>query len=594
MLKSLIASSLLILLSLLIHTDNLQAQVETPILQCVNIQSNDGSIQITWQPSSNNQCGVSFTAYNIYVAIDETGPFSLLAAITNEAATTYNDNVSDASNTLYFYITKECAGIESAPSNTVNTNFPVAPVITLVSVLPDNSVQLAWEDSTSPEAFGYIIYRANPDGTFSPIGTVDESGSNFYGDTTAEPNLQSESYKLAAFDSCSTEPGPTSIVHSTIYLEYELNSCEGEVRFEWNDYEAWDISEYRLVEVTTNGLNQLVTTLDPVLLAYNLEGLTEATCFALEAVKDGSNGATKSISNVVCIDPDFVESPDFIYMTNVTVNDAGANEIEWTLDNSITLNTLNIKRGIADSSDLSTLTNFGATPPFEYVDAAVQSNFNNYVYQIEHVDECGQKAFSSIAKTILLTGEDQFGNGNQLNWTPFYITHGTVIGYTILRADYFGIDDIGSFTALNNTLPNELSYTDIIGDLGSNGIGFCYKIEANYTLSLPNGINETNSSISNAFCISQASQIHVPNAFVPQGQNNIFKPIISYPNPDAYEMFIVNRWGEIMFTTTNPDEGWNGDYKSSIAAQGVYSYVIKMTSFSGYQLERKGTVLLIR
>lgn len=596
MLKSLIASSLLIFLSLLIHTNSLKAQVETPILQCVNIQSNDGSIQITWQPSSPNQCGVSFTAYNIYVASDETGPFSLLASVGNEAQTTYNDNVSDANNTLYFYVTKECAGIESPPSQTVNTDFPTAPPITLVSVLPDNSVQLVWESSTSPEAFGYIIYRANEDGTFSPIDTIYESdNNNFYGDLEAEPNLRSESYKIAAFDSCSLEPGPTSETHSTIHLEYQLDACNGEVRFEWNAYEAWNIAEYRLVEVMPNGLNQIITTLDPALLAYNLENLSATTCFALEALKNDSNGATKSISNAVCIDPDFVESPDFIYMTSLTINDDGASEIEWIIDNSIPINILNIQRGIADSSNLSYLANFNPPAlPFEYTDAAIQSSFNNYVYQIEHVDECGQQAFSSIAKTILLTGEDQFGNGNALTWTPFYITYGIVTGYTISRADFFGPNDIGSFTILNTVSANETSYTDVISGLGSNGIGYCYKIDAIYSLNLPNGVNETNTSTSNVVCISQASQIHVPNAFVPQGQNNIFKPIITYPNADAYEMFVVNRWGEIMFTTTNPDDGWNGDYKGDIAPQGVYSYVIKMTSFSGYQLERKGTVLLIR
>ena len=581
---------------MLISTNNLKAQTETPILQCVNIQSNDGSIQITWQPSSTNQCGVSFTAYNIYVATSETGPFSLLTSVTNEGQTTYNDNTSDATNTLYFYVTKECAGIESAPSDTVNTNFPVAPLITLVSVLPDNTVQIAWESSTSPEAFGYIIYRANEDGTFSPIDTVYVSdNNNFYGDTTAEPNLHSESYKIAAFDSCSLEPGPTSEVHSTIFLEYEVDACNGEVRFEWNAYEAWDIEEYRLVEVTPNGLNQLITTLDPILLAYTYEDLAAATCFALEVVEAGSNGSTKSLSNAVCIDPDFVESPDFIYMTNATINDDGASEIEWVIDNSIPINILNIQRGINDSSDLSYLTNFSpAALPFEYTDAAIQSSFNDYVYQIEHVDECGQQDFSSIAKTILLTGEDQFGNGNQISWTPFYITHGTVTGYTILRADFLGLNDVGSFTIIDNVSASELSYTDIVSELGSNGIGFCYKVEATYTLNLPNGVNETNISASNVVCVSQASQIHVPNAFVPQGQNNIFKPIITYPNADAYEMYVINRWGEIMFTTTNPDDGWNGDYKGDIAPQGVYSYVIKMTSFSGYQLERKGTVLLIR
>ncbi|MBK8472793.1 MAG: gliding motility-associated C-terminal domain-containing protein [Sphingobacteriales bacterium] len=102
------------------------------------------------------------------------------------------------------------------------------------------------------------------------------------------------------------------------------------------------------------------------------------------------------------------------------------------------------------------------------------------------------------------------------------------------------------------------------------------------------------SSRSNIICINQTSRVFVPNAFLPNGVNNVFKPLLIFPDEDTYSMLIMNRWGEIVFKTNDPNEGWNGEYKNDLAPQGSYAYVIQMTTPTGYQIERKGTVTLIR
>jgi gliding motility-associated-like protein len=60
--------------------------------------------------------------------------------------------------------------------------------------------------------------------------------------------------------------------------------------------------------------------------------------------------------------------------------------------------------------------------------------------------------------------------------------------------------------------------------------------------------------------------VFIPNAFSPNddGLNDVFKPITL--ELEFYELTIVNRWGQILFTTQNIEEGWDGKNASA----GVY------------------------
>ena len=88
----------------------------------------------------------------------------------------------------------------------------------------------------------------------------------------------------------------------------------------------------------------------------------------------------------------------------------------------------------------------------------------------------------------------------------------------------------------------------------------------------------------------------VPNAFVPYGRNQEFKPLISFSEGLDYKMTIYDRYGSVVFTTTTIAEGWNGQLggQGRDMPQGVYTYYIKVKRTDGLELERKGTLTLIR
>jgi len=57
-----------------------------------------------------------------------------------------------------------------------------------------------------------------------------------------------------------------------------------------------------------------------------------------------------------------------------------------------------------------------------------------------------------------------------------------------------------------------------------------------------------------------------------------------------FSMVIYNRWGQLIFETTNPAEGWDG--KNTPA--GVYSWVISYSYMVGKVVKMRGSVMLIR
>jgi gliding motility-associated-like protein len=88
--------------------------------------------------------------------------------------------------------------------------------------------------------------------------------------------------------------------------------------------------------------------------------------------------------------------------------------------------------------------------------------------------------------------------------------------------------------------------------------------------------------------------IYVPNAFTPNGdiRNETFLPITR--GVKNYSFSIFNRWGELLFHTTDIHQGWDGTYKGVRCKEDAYNYVIKVTGLQSQSKEMKGSVMLLR
>jgi gliding motility-associated-like protein len=93
--------------------------------------------------------------------------------------------------------------------------------------------------------------------------------------------------------------------------------------------------------------------------------------------------------------------------------------------------------------------------------------------------------------------------------------------------------------------------------------------------------------------------VYIPNTFSPNGDgiNDLFKISTSDSELDDYLFSVYNRWGELMFETTDPTQGWNGAANGSdyFVPPGVYPYYVKYSGICQSEtLEEKGFVTLIR
>jgi len=88
--------------------------------------------------------------------------------------------------------------------------------------------------------------------------------------------------------------------------------------------------------------------------------------------------------------------------------------------------------------------------------------------------------------------------------------------------------------------------------------------------------------------------IFVPSAFTPDGTSNrIFRPIA--PGIATLQYFMVyNRWGQLMYRTSQLGQGWDGMVNGRKADVGGYVWVVQGTTYTGKVIAHRGTMVLVR
>lgn len=90
-------------------------------------------------------------------------------------------------------------------------------------------------------------------------------------------------------------------------------------------------------------------------------------------------------------------------------------------------------------------------------------------------------------------------------------------------------------------------------------------------------------------------EFEMPNVFTPDGNllNDFYVPVKA--NNVAVQKFTVfNRWGNVVYESTNQPIIWDGKSSGAEASEGVYFYVVKFVSLDLVQHEAQGFIHLIR
>lgn len=182
---------------------------------------------------------------------------------------------------------------------------------------------------------------------------------------------------------------------------------------------------------------------------------------------------------------------------------------------------------------------------------------------------------------------------------------GTIIVHPNPIADFENeIGNISSFdmeASFTNLSEGAVSYIWSFGDgTGSNteNPSHLYQIEGIYDVFLI-AISEQGCIDTTLipFTIKKEFTLYVPNTFTPDGDgvNETFFATGNGIDDNRFELWIFNRWGEVIFFTNDYYDQWDGNNKNGTTAQdGTYVWMIKTVGAGEKHIELQGHVNLLR
>lgn len=90
---------------------------------------------------------------------------------------------------------------------------------------------------------------------------------------------------------------------------------------------------------------------------------------------------------------------------------------------------------------------------------------------------------------------------------------------------------------------------------------------------------------------------YAPNTFTPDGDefNQLWLPQITGIDIYDYDMFIFNRWGELIWESHDPSVGWDGTYNGKLVQDGTYVWRARVSNlYDDAKEEFSGSINLTR
>jgi gliding motility-associated-like protein len=556
------------------------------------VNPNNGTAVLNW----NKPRATPLPTYNEYFYIYREYPtnfFNFLDSVPY-SQTSYIDTIDLCDEFIRYRVnlaTTTCNFNSNRPGDNLSDMFtPDMPVI--YSVGYDTTsflMNIQWNENAQDDTYGYVIYTFDANGFLYELDTVYGIGTTNYSYLVNSPGPFS--YSVAAFDSCFTSANPPTfqtsakaLVHTSILASYSINMCEEQASLSWSLYGGSAVTNYEIWSKNNNQWALLGSTTNLNFLAQLNRG--QSYCIFIKA--NLSNGKV-AFSNPLCFLMPGPSAPSYHYFKLATVNGEFIELYDY-VDASVGITEIIFER----KDTLGNFVEIGSAPVVgnvaHFIDEDVDITLQAWEYRSMYVDSCGNPgAYANTNKTIFVTGTaDQYNMINTISWNPYELFDGDVMEYHVYRNAY-GIFENTPMAIVPN---NITSITDDVSALRTNG-EVCYRIEAVEGL---NSYNFSETSRSVDVCIPYDPLVFVPNAFTPDGLNPIFYPVVSNADPKNYTFSIIDRWGQIVFETSDPTMGWDGKISSAglDATNDVFLYRIEITTKTDELIVKRGYVTLIR
>lgn len=457
--------------------------------------------------------------------------------------------------------------------------------------------EISWQPSLAPDVAGYIVYGCN--GAIETVLTTIEdpnvlSWTNPF--SLAGQNI--EYYNVAAFDSCYVggmpDPGAANPACApSMYLDVDWTQCTDEAGLQWSPVLHWpggvDRYEVWATELTQDGIQG-----GPVQLAevpgslnyFQHQGATIGSLYRYRIVAHAVAGDWTQSSNTA---------------DNLFTYPGGPQWMRW-IEASIVTDSVAVLRAEADAAsnephayelwrnepyddDFEFVTSvFSSGGAIQLLDSTIEGQVGQYKYYLKVVNACGDSVLGTpVAETMFISGivlEERLANA--LSWTPFEGWEVPRTRQVLLRGIQFG----GALEEIEDFGPGVQSYDDELEDLVGTPGEFCYRVRAEQE-------DSGWVSTSNEVCLTLPPVIWIPNAMVYNGFNNTWKPSVAFADVDEYRLDVFSRWGDLIWTTEDPEAAWDGTMDGVMLPEAFYPYTLRIQDGAGRVVTRMGHVQVV-
>jgi gliding motility-associated-like protein len=483
---------------------------------------------------------------------------------------------------------------------------PPAAVVETISVDPETGeVTIYWNASEAADLERYVIQIVSTvfnettqqvDTLYEPIGFVPGDSLNF---SLGLPASNSPlTWVVLAKDSCDIDRSFNG-QHTTMGVNVAYEECNDFVTVDWTPYsegeDGWPegVRNYE-IRAKVDGADVLMAdtvTIDAFNFLDEFDVEVDPNKEYRFYIRANSNGDQRpSTSNGALILTEYPLIATFFYQSSVSTN--LQDEIEVTLyqdGNGVGTSYDLYKAEESGSFDLiATIPSVPGEDTIKYVDTDVRVNEFVYTYYWTATDGCGKLIGDSNegSNIVLESRTNRNDLVNRLTWSEYIGWDGSVVEYQIFR----GLGDEEPML-YDGTDPNTTEWFEDVEQFLTNQGRFCYRIQA---VESTNQFGPGAISYSNLSCVTQEPLVWIPSAMVYGGFNDQFKPVLGFVDFETYRMEIYNKWGELLFRTSDIEMGWDGTYQGNAVPEDYYRYIISFKDGGGKPFVEEGRLYMVR
>ncbi|MBD1397619.1 gliding motility-associated C-terminal domain-containing protein [Pontibacter sp. JH31] len=524
---------------------------------------------VTTCASRSAQVTISDTNYNLFDIDYGDGTIRRNVTAGTQPAYTY----SNASNSYTITVTAKYNGGSCENSSSKSFTLlpaPTTPVISRLEVIREEMTgEISLNIVNLQPGYSYVIERFSPaTARYEPIHTTQvltQSSLNDYrvqGINTAEATP----YRVLPIDPCGTVlSGVASVPLSSISLAVQPGNEKATLTWKGNNANA------QRYEITRNGMP--LQSVDRNVNAYTDQNLVCGQNYCYRVTGIASGGASTSVSVERCVQVTSTATPPAGYLYT-SYDEANQVQLLFTVPQGQQSQRVRYRRSIEGTpySDIAT------TDKTEYMDRLQAPNA--VCYQAFYTNPCNRESVVSNTSCpvylIVLPQENPAVVG--LGWTG-YVGFPDGVGQYTVEVLNENNQVIASYPASGNTFADR--------NLREEQQDLRYRIKA--TSGSGNAVTYSNTQV-----VKQPLQVHVPTAFTPNndGLNDVLE--VKGRFIKDFRIIIYNSMGQVVFTSNDRANSWDGTYQGKLQPAGAYAYEINIITTNGEKKRRTGTVTLLR